>query len=203
MIHTLFRLLARRILLVIALLTATALSITICHPAQAAMNAIQGGTLPDPLPLFPPNNWWNRDISSWPVDPNSASYISFINNGGTRHLHPDFGGDAPTQQDPYGIYGMSYVVVSGATPADLVAVDFYYFDESDGVDHATDMSVPFYPIPIEARTQPRLIEEGAPGTVDLRSSQDRHLLIVDYDRNMLYELYCEFRSIVNARITSS
>lgn len=189
MVHTLFRLLARRILLVIALLTATALSITICPPAQAAMNAIQGGTLPDPLPLFPPNNWWNRDISSWPVDPNSASYISFINNGGTRHLHPDFGGDAPTQQDPYGIYGMPYVVVSGATPADLVAVDFYYSSESDGVDHGTDTSARFYPIPIEARTQPRLIEGGAPGTVDLRSSQDRHLLIVDYDRNMLYELY--------------
>ena len=189
MVHTLFRLLARRILLVIALLTATALSITICPPAQGAMNAIQGGTLPDPLPLFPPNNWWNRDISSWPVDPNSASYISFINNGGTRHLHPDFGGDAPTQQDPYGIYGMPYVVVSGATPADLVAVDFYYSSESDGVDHGTDTSARFYPIPIEARTQPRLIEGGAPGTVDLRSSQDRHLLIVDYDRNMLYELY--------------
>ena len=95
MVHTLFRLLARRILLVIALLTATALSITICPPVQAAMNAIQGGTLPDPLPLLPPNNWWNRDISGWPVAPNSASYISFINNGGTRHLHPDFGGDAP------------------------------------------------------------------------------------------------------------
>jgi hypothetical protein len=30
-----------------------------------------------------------------------------------------------------------------------------------------------------------------PGNVDLRSSQDRHLLIVDKDRNHLYELYTE------------
>ena len=47
---------------------------------------------PGPLPLFPADNWWNPDISSAPVDPNSASYINFI--GGTRQLHPDFGGEA-------------------------------------------------------------------------------------------------------------
>jgi hypothetical protein len=30
--------------------------------------------------------------------PDSADYIAFINNGGTRRLHPDFGGDRIARQ---------------------------------------------------------------------------------------------------------
>jgi hypothetical protein len=165
----------------------------------AAMNATEGGPLPQPLPLFPADNWWNQDISTWPVDPGSASYIALINNGGTRHLHPDLGGNAPTQQDPYACYGMPYAVVSGVTSADLVAVQFQYSSESDGVDHTTDTSYPFYPIPPTAITQPYWIEGGDPGNVDLRSSEDRHLLIVDSGHNYLYELYNVFYSSVNAQ----
>src|SRR5262249_8251421 len=54
---------------------------------------LEGADLRGPGPLFPATNWWNLDISSAPVDTNSASYIAFINNGGTRRLHPDFGGE--------------------------------------------------------------------------------------------------------------
>ncbi len=188
MIQSLSRLLRRRTISVFPLLLAFALWIGISNIAQA-MSAVQGGALPQPLPLFPADNWWNLDTSNWPVDPNSGSYISFVNNGGTRHLHPDFGGNASTPQDPYAIYGIPYAVVSGAAASDLSAVKFYYSSESDGVDHTTDTSYPFYPIPLAAITQPYWIEGGAPGNVDLRSSQDRHLLIVDYARNYLYELY--------------
>jgi hypothetical protein len=155
----------------------------------SAMTSARNGALPEPLPLFPADNWWNLDISSWPVDPGSAQYISFVNNGGVRRLHPDLGGNAGTAQDPDAIYGMPYAVVSGVTTADLAAVDFLYSDESDGVDHMTDTSFPFYPIPPEAETQPYWIEGGDPGNVDLTNSEDRHLLIVDGDRNYLYELY--------------
>jgi hypothetical protein len=157
--------------------------------AAYAMDAARGGALPQPLPLFPPDNWWNLDISNWPVDANSGGYIAFINNGGTRRLHPDFGGNAGTAQDPNAIYGMPYAVVRNVANSDLRAVEFLYSDESDGVDHATDTSFPFYPIPPEAITQPYWIEGGDPGSVDLRDSQDRHLFIVDGDRNHLYELY--------------
>jgi hypothetical protein len=52
--------------------------------------------------------------------------------------------------------------------------------------------VPFYPIPTEAIAQARWVEGGDPANVDRRSSQDRHLLIVDYERNFLYELYNVF-----------
>ena len=71
-------------------------------------------------------------------------------------------------------------------------MQFEYSDESDGVNHTTDQSFPFYPIPDEAITQPHWIEGGQPGNVDLRSSSDRHLLIVDRDNRHLYELYNVF-----------
>jgi hypothetical protein len=148
----------------------------------SAANTI-GGALPGPLPLFPADNWWNLDISSAPVDPASASYVSFI--GPTRRLHPDFGGDvSPGSVE---IYGYPYAVVDNAVT--LKAVQFQYSGESDGVDHATNRSFPFYPIPDEAITQAHWIEGGEPGNVDRRSSSDRHLLIVDRDRRHLYELF--------------
>ena len=84
-------------------------------PAHAAgIGPVQGGALPGPLPLFPADNWWNVDVSSAPVDPGSASFISFINNGGTRRLHPDFGGEvSPGSAQSY---GMPYAVVDGTQP---------------------------------------------------------------------------------------
>ncbi|HEX2930447.1 MAG TPA: hypothetical protein VHV54_12065, partial [Candidatus Binatia bacterium] len=160
------------------------------------MNSARGGALPQPLPLFPPDNWWNLDISTWPVASNSANYISFINNGGTRRLHPDFGGNAGTG---FSIYGMPYATVTNVTSGDLRAVQFQYSSESDGVDHPTNTSFPFYPIPPEAITQPYWVEGGDPGNVDLRSSQDRHLLIVDRDHNYLYELYNVYYNTTQAK----
>jgi hypothetical protein len=153
------------------------------------MSSTRGGALPQPLPLFPPDNWWNLDITSWPVDSNSASYVAFINNGGMRRLHPDFGGNAGSG---YAIYGFPYAVVTNVASGDLKAVQFQYSDESDGVDHGTNISVPFYPIPPAAITQPYWIEGGDPGNIDKRSNEDRHLLIVDGDRNYLFELYNVF-----------
>ncbi len=153
------------------------------------MDTSRGGALPQPLPLFPADNWWNLDVSNWPVDQNSANLIAFINNGGTRRLHPDFGGNAGTG---FAIYGMPYAVVNSVTDVDLKAVQFQYSSESDGVNHATNTSFAFYPIPLEAVTQPYWIEGGDPGNVDKRSSEDRHLLIVDHGRNYLYELYNVF-----------
>jgi len=154
----------------------------------AATGPVANGDLPGPFPLFPATNWWNLDVTSWPVDAGSASYIAFINNGGTRKLHPDFGGDvSPGSVEGY---GMPYAVVDGTQPKKTV--QFLYSDESDGVDHSTDTSFPFYPIPDQAITQAHWIEGGEPGNVDLRSSEDRHLLLVDRDNKYLYELYNVF-----------
>ena len=190
-----FRLLSRSCSSITALLTLIMFLTSSMRPAWA-MDSARGGALPQPLPLFPADNWWNLDISSWPVDPNSARFISFINNGATRRLHPDFGGDAGTGD---AIYGMPYAVVTNVADADLKAVQFQYSDESDGVEHSTDISFPFYPIPPDAITQPFWIEGGDPGNVDLRSSQDRHLLIVDKERNHLYELYNVFYNATQSK----
>jgi hypothetical protein len=152
----------------------------------AAAPSMLGGAIPGPLPIFPPDNWWNADISSAPVDPASSSYINFI--GPAKTLHPDFGGDVSPGSAQ--VYGFPYAVVdSTVTPR---AVQFQYADESDGVDHTSNRSVPFYPIPDEAISQAHWVEGGDPGNVDLRSSSDRHLLIVDRDHRYLYELYNVF-----------
>lgn len=173
------------------LLPAFCLVLAFAFPARSAtsgLGPVANGALPGPFPLFPSDNWWNLDITSWPIDAGSASYISFINNGGARKLHPDFGGDVSPGSTE--IYGMPYVVVDGTQAKK--AVQFLYSDESDGVDHSTNTSFPFYPIPDEAITQAHWIEGGWPGNQDLRSSNDRHLLIVDRDNMYLYELYNVF-----------
>jgi hypothetical protein len=154
--------------------------------AVVAATTTLGGALPGPLPIFPRDNWWNADISTAPVDPASAGYITFI--GPPKAMHPDFGGDVSPGSAQ--VYGFPYAVVDGT--ATLRTVQFQYADESDGVDHVTNQSVPFYPIPDEAIAQAHWVEGGDPGNVDLRSSSDRHLLIVDRDRRYLYELYNVF-----------
>jgi hypothetical protein len=166
------------------------LYLIVCATALTAVRlfaaSVQGGALPGPFPLFPAGNWWNLDISSAPVDANSAGYIAFI--GASRALHPDFGGDV--SQGSTQIYGFPYAVVDGTLAKQVV--QFQYADESDGVNHTTNQSVLFYPIPSEAITQAHWIESGEPGNVDRRSVSDRHLLIVDRDQKYLYELYNVF-----------
>jgi len=145
--------------------------------AGAGVGPVLGGALPGPLPLFPADNWWNTDISGAPVDAGSQSFINFI--GGTRALHPDMGGEV--SPGSVATYGMPFCVVDGDQPKKQVV--FQYWDESDG------NGVPFYPIPDQAITQAHWVEGGEPGSVDLRADEDRHLLIVDRDNKLLYELY--------------
>jgi hypothetical protein len=177
------RAVAIRLLLAAALgLIGTPIGLAQSCPPSAP---IEGAPPPGPLPLFPADNWWNADVSAAPVDPGSASFIAFINNGGTRRLHPDFGGEAsPGSVD---VYGMPYAIVDGSQPKK--AVTFDYWDDSDGVDPATGQGVPFYPLPAQAITQPHWIEGGAAGSVDERSQSDRHLLVIDCTNRALYELY--------------
>ena len=97
-----------------------ALSIIAALGTIVTAASVLGGTIPGPLPIFPRDNWWNLDISTAPLDPSSASYISFI--GPTKTMHPDFGGDE--SPGSVQIYGFPYAVVDGTTP--LRTVQFYY-----------------------------------------------------------------------------
>jgi hypothetical protein len=144
---------------------------------------VQGGPLPGPLPLFPPDNWWNVDVSAAPVDANSAAFIAWI--GSTKGMHPDFGGDAGATA----IYGMPYAVVSGTQPLEPVAFD--YASESD---YGAPGRPVGYPIPVEAKTQPHWIEGGYPGNCDSSYAGspcrgDKHLLVVDKDNRLLFETW--------------
>lgn len=110
--------------------------------------------------VFTPDDPWNRDISREPVDPDSDALIASI--GANRPLHPDFG--ASLGGKPFGI---PYVVVPGNQPK--VPVKFDYADES---------SPGPYPIPPDAPI------EGGRG-----SDGDRHVIVIDKDNWMLYELW--------------
>ena len=111
--------------------------------------------------LFPPDNIWNAPIDTMPVHPRSDDYIATI--GTNDSLHPDFG----SGQWNGGPIGIPYVTVGGAQP--LVPVSFYYTNESDPGP---------YPIPTDAP-----IEGGS------HSTGDRHVLVLDDDNCMLYELF--------------
>ena len=120
--------------------------------------------------LFPADNWWNKDISSAPIDPQSAAFINFL--GPTRTAHPDFG------PPPYGIPYMSVGGADARVP--ITFVD--YGDESDN----GFGGVNGYPVPDAAKTQASFIEGDVPGG---GSDGDRHMLIVDRDRWVLFELF--------------
>jgi hypothetical protein len=153
-------------------------------PARADAQAVQGGALPGPLPLLPASNWWNVDVTSAPVDPGSAAFIAWIGAG--RGMHPDFGGDSSPSPE---IYGMPYAVVPGTQPLEPMAFD--YASESDAGAPGRPAG---YPIPVEAKTQPRWIEGGYPGNCDASykgspCAGDKHLLVVDKDNRLLFETW--------------
>ncbi|HEY5970675.1 MAG TPA: Calx-beta domain-containing protein [Pseudoxanthomonas sp.] len=185
--------------LLIPLLLACGLSLLAAPVAIAqqcpATTPVQGAPVAAPLPVFPADNWWNTDIRSAPVDPGSASFIAFINDGGDRELHPDFGGEESPGSTS--IYGFPYAIVDGSQARQ--AVEFHYWDESDGVDMETGEGVPFYPIPAQAIAQAHWVEGGAPANVDQREDNDRHLLMIDCTNRTLYELYNVWYSTAQQR----
>jgi hypothetical protein len=118
--------------------------------------------------IFPNDSIWNTPIDTLPVHPNSTNYINSI--GAATGLHADFGSGVwpPGSNSPIGI---PYIDVSGSqTP---VSVNFVsYPDESDAGP---------YPIPPDAPV------EGGPD-----GDGDRHVLVLDRDNCILYEMFYAF-----------
>lgn len=112
--------------------------------------------------IFTPENDWNQDISALPVHQSSSTWIRSI--GLSDGLHPDFG--TVWQGAPNGI---PFVVVDSDQPK--VPVRFEYDDESDPGP---------YPIPGGV-----LIEGGQEAPYD----SDRHVIMIDPKRKLLYELF--------------
>lgn len=117
--------------------------------------------------IFPGNNIWNTRIDDLPEAANSDAYVNTI--GRDRTFHPDFGAGEwpPNSGAPIGI---PFITVPGDQKK--VAVTFDYADESDAGP---------YPVPPNAP-----IEGGVNG------SGDRHVILLDSDNCMLYELFAAY-----------
>ena len=111
-------------------------------------------------PVFPANNIWNTPVDQLPVAERSQDYINSI--GSNVKLHPDFGSGT---WEGYPIVIPINVVTGTLTTSTVV---FQYWRESDAGP---------YPIP----SNPLI--EGNPAL------GDRHILILDRDHCLLYELY--------------
>ena len=132
--------------------------------AFAAQVSANGGPQLEECSVFPSDNIWNVPVDTLPVHPDSAAYIATI--GEDEYVHADFG-EGIWEGGPIGI---PYVTVLETQPR--VTVSFEYDDESD-----------FGPYPIPADPP---IEGGSD------SNGDRHILIVDGDSCILYELFHAF-----------
>ena len=115
-------------------------------------------------PILPADSIWNTPVDTLPVHPNSAVWVETI--GADRPVHPDFGSGLWDG----GPIGIPFVVVPGDQPK--VAVSFTYAGESDPGP---------YPIPPTAP-----IEGGA------HSTGDRHVLVLERDNCVLYELFSSY-----------
>jgi hypothetical protein len=111
------------------------MSLGLAALAAAAARASGSGPTVGGCPVFPPDDAWNQDVSSAPVDPRSDAYVASISSEGDRFLHADFGGG--------GRYGIPYNVVPRAQKRVRVRFDAYG-DESDPGP---------YPIPAHARVE--------------------------------------------------
>ncbi len=117
------------------------------------------------ISIFPSDNPVNLDISDSPVDSHSDAIIALI---GSPSVHADFGS---------GLYdggpiGIPYILVCGTQP--MIPVIF----RANGYDgnYGNESDAGPYPVPLTA-------------PVEGNGSGDSHVLAVDIDNKILYELY--------------
>src|SRR5580693_547123 len=114
--------------------------------------------------VFLADNIWNTRVDQLPVHPSSSTWVNTI--GTSAHLHPDFGS---------GLYdnapiGIPFVTVPGSQTK--YPATFTYQSESDPGPYAIPLNAP--------------IEGGS------SSTGDRHVIAVDTDNCILYEIYDGF-----------
>lgn len=114
-------------------------------------------------PSLPTLAAWNQGISKAPLHPRSRQIIRRINTTGGDHLHPDFGSNPA--------YGIPYRVVAASQARVPIRYTAYGGESDPG---------PF-PIPF-----------GTPVEGGRRSNGDRHVLILQRGRCLLFELYRAF-----------
>ena len=144
---------------------AAVLLVLVCAAPSRAAAYGDGAAIP--FLLLPAGNPWNTPVDTLPLDPNSAGYIAAMSP--STGLHPDFG----TVWEGARI-GIPYVVVPGTQPK----VPIHFTDYGDESDPGP------YPVPPDAPVE---------GTGGPYADGDRHVLVLDADTRMLYELYHAYR----------
>ncbi len=137
-------------------------------PVAGSFGALPGTGPGSGCPVFPANSIWNARVDALPVHTRSAQYVARI--GATANVHADLGSGVwpPGSTSPIGI---PYVTV-GATQPDVPILFTSWPGESDPGP---------YPVPANAPI------EGGPA-----SSGDRHVIVVDRDDCVLYEMFYAF-----------
>jgi hypothetical protein len=126
------------------------------------------------LEIFPPDNPWNQDISAWPVHPNSRNMVASVGTDKPLRCNTDMG----------------FILVPPDQPLVNVRLGQYTAESDPGP----------YPLPDNTPIEgwPVSYQRDRPGrkvTLDdvqrdrLNENGDRHALVVDPVRRMLYEFY--------------
>ena len=114
--------------------------------------------------VFPADNIWNTRVDQLQVHPSSSTWVNTI--GASSHMHPDFGSGTYDG----GPIGIPYVTVPGTQTK--YPATFTYQSESDTGPYAIPLTAP--------------IEGGS------ASGGDRHVIAVDTDHCILYEIYAAY-----------
>jgi hypothetical protein len=128
-----------------------------CSAMQPGQEGSLGGFVP-----FPASSLWNTDISSAPIDPNSAALVNFI--GPSVGLHPDFG--------------------SGEYNGSIIGIPYQVVDSTE-----SPVTINFTAYGGESDPGPMPIPLNAPIEGDPNPSGDQHVLILDNANCWLYELF--------------
>jgi hypothetical protein len=126
------------------------------------------------LQVFPPGNWWNRDISSLPVHPDSAKMIASI---------------GPEKSLQYNL-DMGFVIV----PPDQVKVEVKLLDyakESDPGPFPIPDNAPIENWPLSRNENLRALPKPGQTLEEFQRNAegDRHVLVVDPVNGRLHEFY--------------
>ena len=114
--------------------------------------------------VLPADNIWNTAVDTLPVSPSSSTWVNTI--GATTGVHPDFGAGLWNGAT----IGIPFVTVPGTQTK--YPATFTYQSESDTGPYAIPLNAP--------------IEGGS------ASTGDRHVISVDTDNCILYEIYYAF-----------
>jgi hypothetical protein len=148
-----------------------------CSGITPGLNVFTGGSFNGFVP-WTANSGWNQDISTAAVDSRSPAWIDNLRNTVDRRFRNVY---APSTTDGWGTQweGMPYHVVGQNQPR--VEVRF-----PAGASYPDDADPGPYPIPAYPRVQGTF---GPGDQVNYAVDGDKHILVIDKDSCLLYELW--------------